>query len=501
MEHQMKFIKKANFNVLVIGWILGMIVSASMISEYLKGGRSLSFTITGLSILIVTMFFATILNIFNILINHVKYIAFSGLFVVWIFIFWSSKYVITSVFLLPWILAMSLYYNKRYIYILSALSLIINLAQIASHIANGYTDVVSTTNYTLQIAILVTMLATILILVNSSVQFKQYSEKSLSQIEESRELQSKMLEDMIKLSKTMNTNLQTVHTTVDQIVASSETVARAVTDIASGSANTSENLQKQTMLTDKIQNQIDITTKLSDDMKASALTTSGSAEHGIIIMNQLSETTQVLTQNNQNVYSLMSALKEKSLDIVKIIDTMKNISEQTNLLSLNAAIEASRAGESGKGFAIVASEIRKLAEQSSTSAAHIASIITQLQQDTDMAVEAVSTLNEVNKEQGSLVQETGLAFQDISKDITDVSLKINNTHEKINGISISNEKIVDAIMKLSATSEQTMATTQETAAITQEHIQQLQSVKALVNELLGTSDELKEYYMNESERS
>jgi Methyl-accepting chemotaxis protein len=393
---------------------------------------------------------------------------------------------------------MSLYYSKRYIIVLSALALISNIAQIASRIAAGYTDPVSTTNYSLQVAILLTMLSTIIVLVNSSIRFKKDSEQSLSQAVESREQQKKMLDDIVQITQILNNNLQSVHTTVDLIVSSSETVSKAVSDIAAGSVNTAEQLQTQTALTDKIQNQINMTSKLSDDMKVSATTTSNSAEHGIETMKQLNDTTQLLSQNNQNVFSLMNALKDKSNDIVKIIDTMKAISEQTNLLSLNAAIEASRAGESGRSFAIVATEIGKLAEQSNTSAVHIASIITQLQQDTDNAVQAVSELNTVSVEQDALVQKTGLAFQDISNNITEVSSKINNTHEKISAITLSNEKIVDAITKLSATSEETMSTTQEAAAITQEHIQQLQAVKNYVNEMINTSDRLKKYFLKET---
>jgi methyl-accepting chemotaxis protein len=393
---------------------------------------------------------------------------------------------------------MSLYYNKRFIYVISALVLVINLAQVVSRIINGYTDSVSTTNYTLQIAILITMLSTIIILVNSSVRFKNNAEKNLSDAEQSRELQNKMLKDVLHISKIMNDNLQSVQNTVDGIVTSSETVSKAVSDIAAGSANTAENLQKQTKLTDDIQNQIEAASDLAESMKKSALTTDESAKYGINTINKLSETAKILTQNNQNVSSIMNALKEKSLNIVNIIDTMKGISEQTNLLSLNAAIEASRAGESGRGFAIVADEVRKLAEQSNESAANIALIINQLQQDTDMAVEAVTTLNEVSNEQSTLVKETEVTFNEISSNITEVSSKIYNTHDKISDISTSNEKIVEAITNLSTTSEQTMATTQETAAISQEHIQQLRDVKKLINELMGISDELKKYFVNEN---
>jgi methyl-accepting chemotaxis protein len=332
---------------------------------------------------------------------------------------------------------------------------------------------------------------------NSSVRFKKNAEDNLANAEQSQEIQGKMLNDIIQLAKVLDSNLQEVHKTVDNIVVSSETVSKAVATIATDSTNNTENLQKQTSLTDDIQNQIEQASDFAEGMQKSALTTTESAEYGIKTINKLSETTNVLTQNNQNVYSIMNAFKEKSFDIVTIIDTIKGISEQTNLLSLNAAIEAARAGESGKGFAVVADEVRQLAEQSNESATHISHIISQLQQDTDAAVDAVTVLNKTSSEQNDLVKETEVVFAEINKNIRDVSTRINHTHEKINDISVFNEKIVDSIMNLSTTSEQTMATTEETAAISQEHIQQLQSVNTLVNELMLTSDELKKYFVTQ----
>jgi methyl-accepting chemotaxis protein len=190
----------------------------------------------------------------------------------------------------------------------------------------------------------------------------------------------------------------------------------------------------------------------------------------------------------------MNAFKEKSSNIENIIETIKGIAEQTNLLSLNAAIEAARVGEAGKGFAVVAEEVRKLADQSKDSAAHIALIVTQLQQDTNNAVEAVGNLNDASKEQNSLVKETEEAFNEISKNISEVAGKIYNTREKIGDIAVSNGKIVEAITNISTVSEQTMASSQETAAISQDHISQLQNAKKLVNKLIETSGELRKYF-------
>jgi methyl-accepting chemotaxis protein len=406
LDYQSLFIKKANTNVLIIGWILNLVVIAAMLSEYLKGGRTLQFTVLGVSILILAMLGSSIINACNFYINTVKYIAFLGLFIVYTMVFWSSKFTMTCAFILPWVVAMSLYYDKKFVYAISGLTLFVNVAQVAVRIAGGQTDSVSMTNYTLQICIMITTISTIIVLVNSSTRFKKESEESTVKIEQSRQQQGKVLHDVIEIAKIMEANLQSVHNTVDDIAISSETISKAVGEIADGSANNAESLQEQSKLTGEIQHQIEMASELAEDMKKSAITTSDTAEHGIKTIDKLSETTKVLTQNNQNVFHIMNAFKEKSINIENIIGTMTGIAEQTNLLSLNAAIEAARVGEAGRGFAVVADEVRKLADQSKESAAHIARIVTQLQQDTNKAVDAVGTLNDASKEQSLLVKET-----------------------------------------------------------------------------------------------
>lgn len=476
------------------GLILNFIVMAAMLSEYMRGGRTLLFTIAWGSLLLASMVAVSIMHRLNAGIKYIRYIAFSGLFIVYVVISWTSKFVMTSVFILPWLVAMGLYYDKIFTIVTAGLALIVNVAQVASRIAAGQTDQSFVTNYTLQICIILTLIFLLILFVNSAARFKKNSEDNLSKTEQIKERQSEMLRDILHIAKLMETNLESVQKTVENIVNSSETVARAVGEIVAGSVSNAESLQEQTKLTGEIQSQIGTASELAEDMKFSAMTTSDSAEHGIRTMAKLSETTTVLAQNNQNVHSIMNAFKEKSSNIVNIIETIKGIAEQTNMLSLNAAIEAARAGESGKGFAVVAEEVRKLADQSKDSAANISNIVTQLQEDTNNAVEAVENLNRTSIEQNSLVKETEEAFNDISRHIGAVSGKIFNTREKIGEIAVSNDKIVDAITNISSVSEQTMASSQETSAISQEHITQLQEAKKLVNELIGTSGELKKYF-------
>ncbi len=143
----------------------------------------------------------------------------------------------------------------------------------------------------------------------------------------------------------------------------------------------------------------------------------------------LQETQDILESSVQNVQQLeknmsltskqISQVAERSADITSIVETIRSIADQTNLLALNAAIEAARAGEQGRGFAVVADEVRNLAARTQTSTQDISNLISNLQIDVDKAVE---TLDENKNSIISTVDKTSISFERLSE--TKASIKI-----------------------------------------------------------------------------
>ncbi|MBR2142988.1 methyl-accepting chemotaxis protein, partial [Anaerovibrio sp.] len=165
---------------------------------------------------------------------------------------------------------------------------------------------------------------------------------------------------------------------------------------------------------------------------------------------------------------VITELGEESDRIGKIVDTISSIADQTNLLALNAAIEAARAGEHGRGFAVVADEVRKLAEQSSGSAGEIAGLITSIQ---DKSQRAVTVMNEgVSRvEMGTkVVQASGSSFNEIAEMVRKVAEESQAMNNIVVALSDNTQNIEKAIQSVSVKSSSVSSEAESVSAASEE---------------------------------
>ncbi len=288
-----------------------------------------------------------------------------------------------------------------------------------------------------------------------------------------------------------------VHASSNIIMDSSQEVSKISEQISSTVDDLANCATEQAASTDngsvKIKSIIDFLECISEDMeKAKELgdlirESQEKVEHSIEHQQtQMSENKRI----SNEVSSAVNQLMEQSKEIGQILKVINSVSEQTNLLSLNAAIESARAGEHGRGFGVVSEEIRKLAEQSSIQSKKINGIVMDVQNSIQL------TVSEIQKSENSMMmQEKALydtvdAFNDICKKIDSIANKVDAVSDAANALNKDAKLAGDLITDLAAAAQQTAASTQEVNASIEEQHSSMQAITECSSEMQKLSSKL-----------
>jgi methyl-accepting chemotaxis protein len=267
-------------------------------------------------------------------------------------------------------------------------------------------------------------------------------------------------DEMGQLAKSINNMVLSLRTTVGGILALAESVAAASQQI---SASTEEIASGTTSQANDAQTMSELFKELSSAINSVAVSAEQAAElsnNTLNIANDGGKVVQSSISGMNLVSEQMTRLEEDSHKIGEIIEVIDEIAEQTNLLALNAAIEAARAGEQGRGFAVVADEVRKLAERSGEATKQISSIIKGMQDNTRQSVKAVGD-GVVSS------QETGVAFEKIISVVNDSAHKVTEIAAASEEQAAQSSEVMVSIDSISASTEEAAASSEETAATAQ----------------------------------
>ncbi|WP_404451073.1 methyl-accepting chemotaxis protein [Virgibacillus necropolis] len=186
----------------------------------------------------------------------------------------------------------------------------------------------------------------------------------------------------------------------------------------------------------------------------------------------------------------VQGLDKQSAEISKLVKVIKDIADQTNLLSLNAAIEAARAGEHGKGFAVVADEVRKLAEQVTSSVSEITGIVSTIQNETDHVVVSLNSGYSEVKEGTNQIEATGKSFETINDSVSDMTTKIIAISNNLKGIAANSNEMNNLIEEIASVSEESAAGVEQAAASAQQTSSSMEEVSHSADELATLAEQL-----------
>lgn len=276
-------------------------------------------------------------------------------------------------------------------------------------------------------------------------------------------------------SKVTETSENIVHST-SVLLHTTQGITSSVDDIRQGVAGQAQDAESCLLKMESLSNQINLMQQNTSQIKQSTLETKTSVNQSIEVIDTLSKKAQATNDITQTIIHDIEGLEEQSNQISDFVAMINDISEQTNLLSLNASIEAARAGAMGKGFAIVADEIRKLADQSSNASSKIAEIISAIQQQTKKSVSTAKEAEIIVESQKQALNSTIFAFRQIDTQVTDLSENLMVIISGIEEIENAKNDTLEAIESISAISEETAAATEVLSSTTDN---QLSAVEVL----------------------
>jgi methyl-accepting chemotaxis protein len=208
-------------------------------------------------------------------------------------------------------------------------------------------------------------------------------------------------------------------------------------------------------------------------------------------MKKLIEQSGVSEKAGNDVLGEVEGLKASTEQMGTIVELIKSIASQTSLLSLNASIEAARAGDAGRGFSVVATEISNLANQTQTATGNITDLIEGLSEKMNVVVEAINSLVESNKVQNESANVTAGSFEKIIESIREIRTNSNNLTGVVETLVKDNNEIVESIQNISAITEEVSAHSTTTCEATEHNKAVVESVQTSIEKMLKLADELK----------
>jgi methyl-accepting chemotaxis protein len=305
-------------------------------------------------------------------------------------------------------------------------------------------------------------------------------------------------DEMGLLQNSFDRFVGSIRDTLIQVSETATSVASASAQISSSTEEMAAGSQEQTTQSEEIARAVEqmaksiaVNSKNAGETSQTAEKAKSAAEQGgKVVLDTVSGMKQIANVVRESAGTIQN-LGKSSDQIGEIIGVIEHIADQTNLLALNAAIEAARAGEQGRGFAVVADEVRKLAEQTTKATKQIAGMIQQIQSDSHGAVRTMANATKQVDEGIVLADHAGVSLHEI----VEISQKV--TH-MVSQIAVANEEQSSTSEQISKNMEAIASVTQQTASGTQQIARAAEDLNRLTETLQSLVNQFKLNAQNEN---
>lgn len=301
---------------------------------------------------------------------------------------------------------------------------------------------------------------------------------------------SAMIKQVAEVSEKIGEANQNLSTSGQQISKNAEEVGSAIENIASGAEEQSANVDETAENVKGLIEQIEKVDNNTSNMTDSADKMMTSIEKGDQAVNISINDINDVKVKTEEISDIINNLGDNSQKIGNIVELINGIAAQTNLLALNAAIEAARAGEAGRGFSVVADEIRELAENSAGATDDIAALIKEIQKDVNKTVNKIDDNNETVDTAVKAINNTGNMFEDIEGEAEKLKALIEDIALNAGSMSKESQNVKRAVDEIATVSQEFAGSSEEVAAFSQEQIAATEDIVASTKKLAEMSDQM-----------
>ncbi len=294
---------------------------------------------------------------------------------------------------------------------------------------------------------------------------------------------AKVMRSVSHSAESLAGSAEELNATTEQSSMAANQVAQSIVKVAEGTSQQLDSVEYTINTFENLNEAIQDMAKESEKAANKTREASEIAREGEITLKTAIEKIKIIENTSNKTAESVTTLGENSKQIGEIVGTISGIADQTNLLALNAAIEAARAGEQGRGFAVVADEVRKLAESSQEAAQKISDLIKVTQADTEQAIQDIGSGSESLKTGVENIISMGEAFRKIIAIVEQVSDQMQDISLASKSMASNGDEIVENVKEIGETSKATAEEAETVSAATEEQT-------ASVHEIAGESTSL-----------